>query len=90
MSNKTDHSNYRVETKMDLQNTVYIVLGLIAGIMLLWFVLENTVLDRYGRYTVTPYLGKYCNWNTHLEIELRNVKNFSFLYYSNCLRFLSY
>lgn len=46
----------RVEAGLGLQDIVYVVLGILGGIMLVWFILENTVLDRYGRYTVTPYL----------------------------------
>jgi len=46
----------RVEVGLSLQEVVYVVLGIVAGIMVLWFLLESTVLDRYGRYTVTHYL----------------------------------
>lgn len=45
----------RIEVGISLQSVVYIVLGCISGIMILWFILENTILDRFGRYTLTPY-----------------------------------
>ncbi|KAG7165554.1 hypothetical protein Hamer_G022983 [Homarus americanus] len=40
---------------MEMQIVVYVVLGSLSGIMVLWFILENTALDRFVRYTVTPY-----------------------------------
>ncbi|XP_068243870.1 uncharacterized protein [Palaemon carinicauda] len=43
------------EAQLEKQLIVYIVLGTISGLMLLWFILENTVLDRFVRYTVTQY-----------------------------------
>ncbi|KAK7060090.1 hypothetical protein SK128_014747 [Halocaridina rubra] len=43
------------EVPLDAQIIVYIILGSISGIMVLWFILENTVLDRFVRYTVTQY-----------------------------------
>ncbi|KAF2364444.1 hypothetical protein FHG87_004802 [Trinorchestia longiramus] len=46
----------RIEAGISLQNTVWGVLGAMAGIMVFWCVMELTFLDRYGRYTVTPYL----------------------------------
>ncbi|XP_045618892.1 uncharacterized protein [Procambarus clarkii] len=45
----------RYAAGLDMQYVVYVVLGALSGIMILWFVLENTILDRYVRYTITPY-----------------------------------
>ncbi|CAL4067741.1 unnamed protein product [Meganyctiphanes norvegica] len=45
----------KYELNIDEQLIVYIVLGVISGLMLLWFILENTALDRWMRYTVTQY-----------------------------------
>lgn len=42
-----------------MQIVVYVVLGSLSGILVLWFLLENTVLDRFVRYTITPYAGTY-------------------------------
>lgn len=45
----------RYTVKLEMQLIVYIVLGCLSGIMLLYFILENTALDRFVRYTITPY-----------------------------------
>ncbi|KAK8724118.1 hypothetical protein OTU49_011209, partial [Cherax quadricarinatus] len=45
----------RYEAGMAMQNVVYVVLASLSGIMIIWFILENTILDRFVRYTVTPY-----------------------------------
>ncbi|XP_076056600.1 uncharacterized protein LOC143034433 isoform X2 [Oratosquilla oratoria] len=45
----------RYEAGLDMQTVSYVVLGTLSAIMILWFILENTVLDRFVRYTVTPY-----------------------------------
>lgn len=42
-----------------MQLVVYVVLGSLSGILVLWFLLENTVLDRFVRYTITPYAGEW-------------------------------
>lgn len=41
-----------------MQLIVYIVLGVLSGIMIFYFILENTVLDRFVRYTITIYAGE--------------------------------
>lgn len=43
------------EADLEKQLIVYIVLGSLSGIMVLWFILENTALDRFVRYTITQY-----------------------------------
>lgn len=43
------------ELNIDEQLIVYIVMGVISGIMLIWFIIENTALDRWMRYTVSQY-----------------------------------
>ncbi|XP_050701819.1 uncharacterized protein LOC126988059 isoform X2 [Eriocheir sinensis] len=45
----------RYEAGLAMQLVVYVVLGSLSGILVLWFLLENTVLDRFVRYTITPY-----------------------------------
>lgn len=45
----------RYEAGLAMQIVVYVVLGSLSGILVLWFLLENTVLDRFMRYTITPY-----------------------------------
>lgn len=45
----------RKDAGLEMQIVEYVVLGSISGIMVLWFILENTALDRYVRYTITPY-----------------------------------
>ncbi len=36
-----------------------ISLSLLLTILVIWFVLENTILDRFVRFIVTPYLGNH-------------------------------
>ncbi|KAK4306005.1 hypothetical protein Pmani_022150 [Petrolisthes manimaculis] len=45
----------RYEARLEMQLIVYIVLGCLSGILVLYFILENTVLDRFVRYTITIY-----------------------------------
>ncbi|XP_047499715.1 uncharacterized protein LOC125046115 isoform X1 [Penaeus chinensis] len=45
----------KYEANLEMQLVVYVVLGSLSGIMLLWFILENTALDRFVRYTITQY-----------------------------------
>jgi hypothetical protein len=56
----------RAMAGMSLINTVWGVFGTMTAIIVVWFILENSILDSYGRYTFTPYPGE-----RHLTHEKR-------------------
>ncbi|XP_018021864.1 uncharacterized protein LOC108678041 [Hyalella azteca] len=45
----------RAMAGMSLINTVWGVFGSMTAIIVVWFILENSILDSYGRYTFTQY-----------------------------------
>ena len=42
---------------MEMETVSHICLGTLLGVVIVYFVLENTVLDNYVRFLLTPYLG---------------------------------
>ena len=46
------------EAGMEMETVSHICLGTLLGVVIVYFVLENTVLDNYVRFLLTPYLGK--------------------------------
>ena len=54
----------------EMEETVSgIALGTLLTIVLVYFVLENTVLDNYVRLLLTPYFGKTKSPNKNFEHE---------------------
>jgi hypothetical protein len=43
---------------MEMEQTCTVILGLLMAVLVLYFILENTLLDKYIRFLLTPYLGK--------------------------------
>ena len=43
---------------MEMENVSSVALGILLAIILIYFVLESTILDNYVRLLVTPYFGK--------------------------------
>ncbi len=48
--------HYVAEIPMD--NVNRICLGLLIAVLIVYFILENTALDKYIRFLLTPYIGK--------------------------------
>ena len=44
------------EAKVDQELASTIALGVLAFELVLWFILDNYVLDKYVRYTLSPYI----------------------------------
>ena len=42
---------------MDMETVSHISLGTLLSIVIVYFILENSVLDNYIRFLLTPYLG---------------------------------
>ena len=46
------------EAGTDMETVSHICLGTLLAVVIVYFILENTVLDNYVRFLLTPYLGK--------------------------------
>ena len=46
---------------MEMETVSHICLGTLLSVVIVYFILENSVLDNYIRFLLTPYLGKACN-----------------------------
>ena len=46
------------EADMEMETVSHICLGTLLSVVIVYFILENTVLDNYIRFLLTPYLGK--------------------------------
>ena len=42
---------------MDMETVSHVSLGTLLGVVIVYFIFENTVLDNYIRFLLTPYLG---------------------------------
>ena len=42
---------------MEMETVSHICLGALLGVVIVYFILENSVLDNYVRFLLTPYLG---------------------------------
>ena len=48
---------------MEMETVSHICLGTLLSVVIVYFILENTVLDNYIRFLLTPYLGKAYSHN---------------------------
>ena len=49
----------RYEAKYEMEYVSHVCLGLLIAVIIIYFILENLVLDNYIRLLLTPYLGIY-------------------------------
>ena len=49
----------RYEAKYEMEYVSHVCLGLLIAVIIVYFILENLVLDNYIRLLLTPYLGIY-------------------------------
>ena len=49
----------RYEAKYEMEYVSHVCLGLLIAVIIIYFILENLVLDNYIRLLLTPYLGMY-------------------------------
>ena len=49
----------RYVAKLEMETVSNVCLGLLIAVIIIYFILENLVLDNYIRLLLTPYLGKY-------------------------------
>ena len=61
----------RYEAKYEMEYVSHVCLGLLIAVIIVYFILENLVLDNYIRLLLTPYLGIYLP--TKLQLWFMNM-----------------
>ena len=53
--------------EIEMETVSSIALGTLLAHIIVYFVIENTILDNYVRLLLTPYFGKYLIYTFHIK-----------------------